>query len=208
MFVQPARRRTGASLLAIFAALVVSSSTMAAAPIQVPLDPAPPDGYTCRVTGNGTTCRITIVNSYELEPLGISCGSGAGAFEILDSGVRHIQAVRFYDTAGHWTKRILTVRFSDAFLTNPLTDATIDYAQHNTDMHVFGVPSDFSTVTFTGHGVLSVTEPGFGAVLLEAGRSVFGPNGYLEFQAGPSDLSDYFGGDADVREALCAALGA
>lgn len=73
-------------------------------------------------------------------------------------------------------------------------------------MDVFGVPSDFSTVTFTGHGVHSVTAPGSGAVLLEAGRAVYEPNGDLEFQAGPSDVSDYFGGDAAVVGALCAAL--
>lgn len=208
MSLQPARRRIGASLLALCATFALSSSAAAAAPTPVPLDPAPPNGYECQVTGNGTTCRIEIFDSYELEPSGIWCGSGTSAFEILDSGVRHIRAVRFYDTAGHWTKRILRVQFSDAHLTNPLIGATVDYVQHNVDMDVFGVPSDFSTVTWTGHGVLSVTAPGSGAVLLEAGRVVYGPNGEQEFQAGPSDVNDYFGGDAAVVEALCDALGA
>jgi hypothetical protein len=201
-------RRLTAVALAGVLAIAFSSVALAAAPTPVPLDPPPSDIYTCQTNGGGTVCRATEVAPYELEPLGIWCGSGAGAFEILDSGTRHIRAKRVYDTDGHWVSRTRTLLFKDAYLTNPLTGATVDYVQHNTDMDVFGVPSDFSTVTFTGHGVLSVTAPGSGAVLLEAGRVVVGPNGDLEAQAGPSDVSDYFGGNAEVAEALCAALGA
>jgi hypothetical protein len=47
-----------------------------------------------------------------------------------------------------------------------------------------------------------------GAVLLNAGRTVFGADGTLEFSAGPQGLIDYFNGNTAVLAELCSALGA
>jgi hypothetical protein len=54
---------------------------------------------------------------------------------------------------------------------------------------------------------MSINLPGLGIVVHEAGRTVVGPSGDVEAQSGPSDLSDYYGGDASVVAELCAALG-
>jgi len=52
-----------------------------------------------------------------------------------------------------------------------------------------------------------MTAPGFGAVLLDAGRIVVGPSGDLEFQAGPFEVERYFEGELSIVDDLCAALG-
>ncbi|HEX5827736.1 MAG TPA: hypothetical protein VFY23_09465 [Candidatus Limnocylindrales bacterium] len=83
---------------------------------------------------------------------------------------------------------------------------SIDYHQHNTDWDVLAVPGDFSSSTRRGHGVLAMTVPGYGRVLLEAGVVKVAPSGEVEHWAGPSDLSDYFEGEAAVVASLCAAL--
>jgi len=48
-----------------------------------------------------------------------------------------------------------------------------------------------------------------GTVLLNAGKTVFGADGTLEFSAGPQGLVDYFyNGNTDAVAELCTALGA
>ena len=118
--------------------------------------------------------------------------------ELLDSGIRDVRATRWYDTDGNLTRRLRTFLFRDAYLTNPATGRILRYAQHNTDDEVLGIPGDMASITWTGHGVLSVTAPGFGAVLLGAGRTVVGPDGEVEAQSGPFRF---------LADELCAALG-
>ena len=52
-----------------------------------------------------------------------------------------------------------------------------------------------------------MTAPGFGAVILDAGQLVVGPDGDLEFRGGPSEFGRYFSGELDLVDDLCAALG-
>jgi len=63
---------------------------------------------------------------------------------------------------------------------------------------VLGIPGDLDSVTWTGHGVLSITAPGFGAVVLSAGRTIVGPDGEVDAESGPFRL---------LADDLCAALG-
>lgn len=205
-FFQVARLRAIVFTLMAALALASAPAALAGKPTSTTLNPQPPDFYTCKAVGGGTICRASTIDSYEFEPTGISCGSGADAFEVLDSGTRHVNAVRYYDRDGNMTRRIRTLLFQGGHLTNPLNGTTIGYAQHNTDVDAFGVPGDQDTVSFTGHGVLSITVPGRGAVILEAGISRYGPMGDLDFQAGPADLSAYFAGDDAIVDDLCVAL--
>jgi hypothetical protein len=202
--------RLGRATLASAAVALVLVSAMPVAagqPGTLILNPVPPDTYSCRATGSGATCAASIVEPFELLPSGIFCGSGAGTYEVLDSGTRIVNAKRWYDRNGNLTRRERVTRFSGLHLSNPLNGRSVAYQQHNTDWDVLAVPGDLSTSTFTGHGHLTITVPGVGTVLHEAGRTIVGPDGMVEAQSGPSDLSDYFGGDAAVVAELCAALG-
>ncbi len=60
------------------------------------------------------------------------------------------------------------------------------------------MPGDFASSTFTGHGAFSITAPGFGSLVLSAGRIIVGPDGTIEAISGP---------DRVHLDDLCAALG-
>ena len=44
-------------------------------------------------------------------------------------------------------------------------------------------------------------------MIKEAGRTVVGPNGDIESQSGPTDLSDYYNGLTSLVDPICATLG-
>jgi hypothetical protein len=203
-------RRRALALVPVAAILAASAlaSPVAARQTVDPatLNPPAPDVYTCAATGDGTICVAETSNLYELEPTGVSCDSDAGAFEVLDTGGHDVRATRWYDGEGNLVKRLVVHTFPGTHFTNPLNGVTIDYHQHNTDWDVLAVPGDFSSASWSGHGVLAMTLPGYGRVLLEAGVVKVAPSGEVEHQAGPSDLSDYFEGDASAVTELCAAL--
>jgi hypothetical protein len=145
---------------------------------------------------------------YAPVPTGIFCGTGASAFEIFDSATGHIQhhAQRFYDANGNLTRRVFTDDYPGGQWSNPLSGAAVRYTQHQVTTGVLAVPGDLSTETQTLRGEINFVVPGMGAVLLNAGRVVFGPDGSIESQSGPQGLNDYFAGNTGAFDALCAAL--
>jgi hypothetical protein len=206
------RLRRRARAFAFVAVGVMLSITTAPAALGAGIDPGtlnpvPPDSYSCRATGGGAICRSHTVLPYSGEATGIWCGSGANAVELLDNGVRDVDATRWYDRNLNLTRRMRTTLFRDAYLSNPATGLTLGYKQHNTDMDDLAVPGDFASTTFTGHGQLTINVPGYGRVIKEAGRAVVGPNGEIEAQSGPTDLSDYFNGQTSIVDPICATLG-
>lgn len=196
------------------AVLVLAIVTLGAAPLTLAagidpatLNPVPPDFYSCRATGDGAICRAHTVEPYEFEATGIFCGSGAGTVELLDSGIRDVQATRWYDRNLDLVRRQRTFLFRDAHLTNPANGRTLSYSQHNADNEVLGVPGDLASATLNSSGHLSITAPGFGGVILDVGRVVVGPDGTLEFAAGQFELGRYYNGELSLVDDLCAALG-
>ena len=200
-------RRPAVVVILAIVALAAAPVTLAAGIDPGTLNPAPPDFYSCRATGDGTICRAHTIEPYDLEPTGIFCGSGAGTVEILDSAIRDVDATRWYDREGNLTRRQRTFLFRNAVLTNPANGQTLPYSQHNTDNEVLGVPGDLDSVTLTSHGHLSIAAPGFGVVIIEAGQIVVEPDGNVEFQAGPFQMDRYYGGELELVDDLCAALG-
>jgi hypothetical protein len=192
-------RRLAGLVSGLSLTIALAPAVIAASPTIPTLNPEPPDVYTCEPVGAGAICRAHTVEPYHNEPTGIVCGTGAGTFEILDSGTRDVRATRWYDANGDLTRRERTLDFVGAHLSNPLTGTTLSYHQHNTDWDVLAVPGDLSTATFHGHGVLSVTAPGSGAVLLSAGVAVIAPDGTLLHRGDQETF---------IVEALCAAFGA
>jgi len=208
MFVAPkVRLAIVVWMLPVLVALASAPAALAGRPAAQPLNPPPPDIYTCAATGSGTICRAHTIAPYQDESTGIICGSGPDAFEVLDSGTRDVRATRWYDTDGNLTTRERTFLFRGTHLSNPITGAAIYYAQHNADLDVLATPGDFDSSTVTSRGHLTITAPGFGVVALESGRVVIGPSGDIEFQSGRSDIADYFNGQIGVLDDLCDALG-
>ena len=162
-------------------------------PIDVTtLNPVPPDIYTCSATGGGAVCFAHTVEAYENEPTGLICGSGASAYEILDSGIRDIHARREYDRNLDLTRRIRNFLFRDAHFTNPLNGHTVGYSQQNTDIAVLTIPGDLSSAVTPERGHLTLNVPGMGSVIHESHNQ--------------SDFIPYFEGDASAIAELCAAL--
>jgi hypothetical protein len=198
--------RRAVVVIPILASLAIAGPVAAGQPAIQLLNPPPPDSYVCKPVGGGTICRSSTVEPFALEPTGIFCGAGGNAFEVLDSATRLVQATRYYDGNGNLTRRQRIFDFDGAHFTNPLTGATIGYQQHNTDWDVLAIPGDFGSDTWHGHGVLSVTVPGFGNVLHSAGVQVVGANGDLLHEGGRDELGAYYAGDASVVADLCSAL--
>ena len=179
-------------------ALASVSSALAAPPAGQSLNPAPPDFYSCKPVGTGTICRAHTVEPYSGEPTGIVCGSGAVTVEILDNGIRDVQATRWYDRDGNLLRRLRMFLFRDAYLSNPATGEILPYSQHNADNEDLAIPGDFASATLSSSGHLSITAPGFGAVWVDTGHIVISPEGDVLARSGVSRL--------DV-DAVCAALG-
>ena len=128
-------------------------------------------------------------------------------FELTDGATRRVKAERWYDRDGNLVKRVRDNIFSDARLSNPVTGAFVEYDQHDIDRAILAVPGDLDTITTYSTESLVAVAPGYGAVLVNTGRSVYGPDGSLISRTGRRDLDAYFGGDTSVVASLCAALG-
>ena len=199
--------RITCSLLVLLLSLVAFAFVAVHPARAQELNPPPPSFYTCKAVGNGTICQGDRIGTYGPVDIGIVCGSGPSAFDVFDSGTFHQHAIRYYDQDGNLTKRVVHENYSFGQFSNPLTGNAVSYTQHDTLTDVLAVPGDLSTETETVTGE-NIFKPAHGApVFLNAGRTVFAPDGTVEFRAGPQDFLDYFvNGDTSVIQPLCAAL--
>jgi hypothetical protein len=191
----------------VVGALALVPSALAGQPVTQTLTPSPPSFYTCMAVGSGTICHGTISGSGGPSETGLVCGSGAAAFNAVDTFSFSEVAARYYNSDGKLTKRVRHDEISGAY-SNPLTGATVPYIQGETHTDVLAVPGDLSTSTTTHTGVLIYTLPHQGQIALEAGRVIEGEDG-IEFRAGPQVFVDYYeNGDTSGIQKLCSALGA
>jgi len=193
-----------ALLTALLGVLMPVPASFAAQQTTQSLTPPPPPFETCKAVGNGTICHGSRTFTVDPHP-DFACGDGT---VIYDQGIVRQVATRYYNTDGNLTQRVIHEFWSDAQKSNPLTGATAPYSQASNIVDFLAVPGDFSSATETVTGQGNITIPGMGAVLLNAGRTVTAPDGSIDFRAGPQDFLDYFLGDTDVVNELCAALGA
>jgi hypothetical protein len=189
---------TGALLIGLFAATPASAVT---------LNPPPPAFETCHQGGNGTVCVGNATRDAGLEGTGIICGSGPGAFEIVDDGgtvIQHFE--RWYNADGNLVRRLSKSTWLGSAWINPSTGARVLYRQTNVTVEDLAVPADFASATATTTGVINFTLPG-GHIVRNAGRTVFGSDGSLEFSSGPQAILDYFlNGNAAALQPICDAL--
>ena len=174
----------------------------------VTLNPPPPDFETCHPGGNGTVCVGNRTSDAGLEGTGIICGIGPDAFEIFDDGGRVIAHFeRWYDADGNLIRRLSKSTWLGSAWINPDTGARVPYRQTNVTVEVLAVPGDFGSATTTTTGVVNFTLPGGGAIVRNAGRTVFGSDGSVEFSSGPQAILDYFlNGDSAALQPICDAL--
>jgi len=190
---------TGVLLIGLFAASPASAVT---------LNPPPPAFETCHTGGNGTVCVGNRTRDGILEGTGIICGSGPDAFEIFDDGgtvIEHFE--RWYDADGNLVRRLSRSTWLGSAWINPDTGARVPYRQTNVTVADLAVPGDFASATATTTGVVNFVLPGGGAIVRNAGRTVVGPDGSLEFSSGPQAILDYFvNGNAAALQPICDAL--
>jgi hypothetical protein len=196
-------------LRATFASGALLAGLLAAAPASaVTLNPPPPAFESCHTGGNGTVCVGNRTRDGIFEGTEIICGSGPGAFEIFDDGgtvIEHFE--RWYDADGNLVRRLLKSTWLDSAWVNLDTGARVPYRQSNVTVEVLAVPGDFGSARTTATGVVNFVLPGHGAIVRNAGRTVFGADGELEFSSGPQAILDYFlNGDTAALQPICDAL--
>jgi hypothetical protein len=170
--------------------------------------PIPPEfNPECKAVGFGTLCTVDFVEIQGPDASGIICSTGASSFEVIVSDTRTVTGRRYYDENGDLTRRHFRQVLVGTF-TNPLTGASLDYAESTTIIHDLSVPGDLSTGTeiFTGSTRLSL--PQGGTVLIDAGRVVIdASDGTILFEAGQHHFDAYFVyGDTSALQPICDAL--
>ena len=190
-------------------ALILVSSGLAGQPVTQTLNPPPPPWQTCKAVGGGTICEGTNVESYGPVDTGIVCGSGAGAFDILDTATDDYSVWKKFDADGNLVRRVFHDHYTFGQFGNPLTGAAVPYTQTDTRIDVLAVPGDLDSATETTTWQSLFHLPGAGApVFWNSGRTVqfpiFGPT---EFSAGRLFWFLLGSGDTSVLDALCTALG-
>ena len=188
----------------VLGALALAPTAFAGQPPRDDLNPPPPDIYTCQATADQTICRATVHEREDPVVTDVDCPG----FAIVDQGDVENKLVRRYDADGNWIKRVRRERWTNAFWSNPLNGNTIPYTQRGITTDVLGVPGDDSTITETLVGENVYTDPvTHKKVLASVGRTVWAPDGTLEFYAGQQPFLERFVfGDPSAFDAICAAL--
>ena len=198
-----------ASFIALFA--VMAPQSVLASQIVDPstLNPPIPPEFNpeCKAVGFGTLCTVDFVEVQGPDASGIICGTGANSFEVVVSDTRTVTGRRSYDANGNLTQRHFRQVLVGTF-TNPLTGASLDYAESTTIIHDLSVPGDLSTGTETFTGSVRLSEPQGGTVLIDAGRVVIdASDGTILFEAGQHHFDAYFAyGDISALQPICDAL--
>jgi hypothetical protein len=146
------------------------------------------------------------------EDTGIVCGSGANAFDVINTATVRNHGIDFFDQNGNFVKDIGYIDTVGTF-SNSVTGASIPYTARGIEHDSLAVPGDFSsTFTAATTGEMQITSRGSGVVWQNTGRFVdtFPANGdeTLAWHGPHDDLVYGFLGDTSVAQKLCSALGA
>jgi len=201
------RRLLAAAGVSAALTLVLASASLAGQPVTQALNPPPPSFETCKATGSGFICLGSIADSYGPVDTGLACGSGPGAFDVFDGASTNEVAMRVYDADGNLLRRVRHDR-ADGAVSNQLNGATVPYLQTQIITDVLAIPGEFSSATETMTGEIHVRLAQGAPLLIGAGRTVFAPDGTIEFQAGPSGFIDLLAGAPSAVEPICGALAA
>jgi hypothetical protein len=189
-------------------AALMASTLVAPSANAVTLNPPPPDFESCHGSGRQTICTGNRVEPGHVEPTGILCFEGEpGEFELVDVSQSTFQhATRWYDADGNLVRRETKEVWAGTSWVSSTTGDGVRYHQSQTIIDLLATPGDLGVVRETTTGVINFLVPGRGAIVRNAGRTVFGFDGTLEFSSGPQAILDYFGGDAAALQPICDAL--
>jgi hypothetical protein len=164
------------------------------------LNPPPPDWYTCKATGSGASCH----GKQTFTHTGGDDGSCPQGFDILEDGIKHETARRDYDRDGNLVERVLHDQWPHDprnVIYNSVTGKSVPYWGSGIERDTLTVPGDFdSIVARTSGNGYTVTVPGLGLLVKDAGRLDFAPDGSVIEMRGPKML--FLG----QTEKLCALL--
>ena len=188
----------------VLGSLALTPAAFAGQPPRSDLNPPPPDIYTCQGTGTQTICRASVRFREDPVVTDVDCPGNP----IVDQGDVAQELTRRYDSDGNFVERVIRERWTNAFWSNPLNGNTIPYTQRGIITDRASVPGDLDSITETLVGENIYTDPvTHKKVLTSAGRTVFAPDGSLEFSAGQQPFIQRFVfGDPSAFDALCAAL--
>lgn len=191
-------------LAGLLGALAFAPAALAGQPLRSDLNPPPPDFYTCMATGAQTICRATLI--FHEDP--VMDDELCPDFTVVDQGDVRQELTRRYDANGDFVERIKHETWTDSFWSNPLNGNTIPYTQRGIQTDVATVPGDLDSIRSTLVGENIYTDPVTNQkVMKSAGRTVFGPDGTLEFSSGQQPfIQKFVFGDPSAFDALCAAL--
>jgi hypothetical protein len=160
------------------------------------LNPPPPDGSRCEITGTGTTCFA----SFSIAGTDVFAGFQCGGVDILESFSGTVSVRASYDLAGNQVSEFDHIQTLFNTWRNPVTLKSV--SQPGTWNLTFDLATagDWSTATLTLTGLFSkVVVTGTGVIFHDAGRAVLLPDG-TQFLFGPHQLIT--GDFAKVCEAL------
>jgi hypothetical protein len=188
----------------VLGSLALTPAAFAGQPPRSDLNPPPPDIYTCQSTGLQTICRASSRTREDPVVTDVDCPG----FQIVDQGDVATERTRRYDANGNFVERVTRETWTNAFWSNPLNGNTIPYTQRGITTDRAAVPGDLDSITETLVGENIYTDPiTHKTVMKVAGRTVFAPDGNLEFMAGQQPFIQRFVfGDPSAFDALCAAL--
>ena len=193
-------------LTAFFAHAPLTSAAGGQGPTPT-LNPPPPSFVSCNAVGNGTICMGDITFHEDNVDTGITCGSGASAFNPVDQSFADEQVGLYYDQAGNLTRFTVRTKWYSTRWVNLQSGTTVPYTQRNNVIVALAVPGDFSTATSTQTGEIISSRHTVRRSSLNTGRVVTAADGTIAFRAGPQSFLDVFvDGDLSVLEPLCAAL--
>jgi hypothetical protein len=163
---------------------------------------------TCQTVGGGTIASGSRVVSDPLADAGITCGTGADAFDIFNQDTFDQHAKRWYDQNGNLTRRHIYDHYTFGQWSNPLTGAVVPYTQTTIEDDLYAIPGEMNsgTATFTGENMYRT---GTGApVLFGNGRQVTSNvDGSLIESSGRNDFVLAFNeNDPAAFDPICAAL--
>ncbi|HTK44053.1 MAG TPA: hypothetical protein VL749_01710 [Patescibacteria group bacterium] len=192
----------------VVAASLVATFAIAGAVHGATLNPPPPAYYSCHASGNGTICVANLVTDAQLQPADFTCGEGASAFDVWDDGrvvITHLE--RWYDGNGNLVRRLAKATWLGSAWQNLANGNQVPYHQNTVTVDELTAPGDFGSAVTTMTGVVTFTLPSQGAIVLNAGRVVYGTDGSVEFRSGPQAFLDYFvDGDLSALQPVCDAL--
>jgi hypothetical protein len=168
--------------LAVFTLVFAIISSLAPDPVfaREPVDPAtlnppPPPEFNpvCERVGSQIICDIQFSDPVVAEGSGLTCGSGAEAFEPFVFQTRSVRGKRYYDENGNLLRRHFQ-EVIDGTFTNPITHKALAFSGSDTHLHVLAVPGDNATGTETVTGSVRIfLGPGNGTLAFDTGRLVY-----------------------------------